>query len=104
MRYRPGAFAVSSRAVTGSIGTGMSVIKDGPGTWTFSGQNGYSGTVTVNAGTLVFNGQQATSSPVLINSGGTLKLTTNGQMNNAFNVIVNSGGVLDVSDYAGIGG
>jgi autotransporter-associated beta strand protein len=82
----------------------MSVIKDGPGTWTLSGQNGYSGTVTVNAGTLVFNGQQATVSPVVINSGGTLKLTTNGQMNNAFNVIVNSGGVLDVSDYAALGG
>ena len=94
----------SNGEVTGSIGVGMSIVKDGTGTWTLSGANGYSGTVTVNAGTLVLNGQQSTGSPVIINNGGTLKLTVNGQMNNATNVLVNGGGTLDVSDWASVGG
>ena len=94
----------SNGEVTSSIGVGMSIVKDGAGTWTLSGANGYSGTVTVNAGTLVLNGQQSTGSPVIINNGGTLKLTVNGQMNNVTNVLVNGGGTLDVSDWAAVGG
>jgi autotransporter-associated beta strand protein len=90
--------------VTGTIGTGMSVIKDGAGTWTLSGANNYSGTITVNAGLLVINGSQTTASPAVINNGGRLKLTTGGTITGVPSVIVNAGGTFDVSGYAASGG
>jgi autotransporter-associated beta strand protein len=63
-------------AVDGPIAIGnasASMIKDGSGTWTFNGNNGYTGTTTVNAGTLLINGDQsAATGTVMVASGATL--------------------------------
>ena len=63
-------------AVDGPIAIGnaaASIIKDGNGTWTFNGDNGYTGTTTVNAGTLLVNGDQsAATGTVTVANGATL--------------------------------
>jgi autotransporter-associated beta strand protein len=53
-------------------GTGGSVIKQGTGTQTLSGDNTYTGPTTVDAGALLVDGSLAAASAVTVNSGATL--------------------------------
>ncbi len=68
-----------------------SLIKEGSGDWTLTGNNTHSGTTAVNEGALLVNGNQATATgAVTVGANGTLGGT--GILGGA--VTVNSGGVL----------
>jgi autotransporter-associated beta strand protein len=62
--------------INGVISNGthpVGVIMAGPNTWTFAGNNSYTGTTTINAGTLLINGDQTSAIGLVnLNSGGTL--------------------------------
>jgi autotransporter-associated beta strand protein len=58
-------------AIVNSAGNTTSVLKQGTGTWTLSGTNGYTGTTSVTGGTLLVNGSTTASSAVTVNGSGT---------------------------------
>jgi fibronectin-binding autotransporter adhesin len=95
--------------VSGSIqntGTAVfSVSKNGPGTWTLSGNNSFNGPLTVNAGTLVLSNYNGTTAPVAVNGSATLKLLATGTIPLTPTItLATPNSTLDVSDYATSGG
>jgi autotransporter-associated beta strand protein len=69
------------------IGTGTGTLtKNGSGTWTLSGNNTFSGNVTVNNGTLVAataaGSALANNTNITVNAGGILQLGASDQINN----------------------
>jgi len=90
----------NANAITGVIGDGaatsMSVVKNGPGTWTLSGANTYTGSTTVNAGTLragIATQAFGIGSAVTIGATGTLDL--NGFSNTIGSLATASTGIVD---------
>lgn len=56
-----------------NVARSVAINKQGSGTLTLSGTNGYAGTTTVSAGKLIINGDQSfATAAVTVNSGGTL--------------------------------
>jgi autotransporter-associated beta strand protein len=72
------------------------VIKTGPSTQTFSGQNTYTGTTTVKQGTLLVNGSLSASSAVTVTNA-----TLAGSGGIGGSVTVQNGGVLEGSGSVG---
>jgi len=58
--------------MSGVIKGGIKVIKTGSGTWTLSGENATTGTVTVSDGTLLINGSTSFDSAVDVGAAGAL--------------------------------
>ena len=81
--------------ISGGISGNGSVVKNGEGTLTLSGNNSYAGGTTVNAGTLVLSGSLATGGTT-VNSTGTLAGT-----GTAAAVTLNSGGIIAPGASAG---
>jgi fibronectin-binding autotransporter adhesin len=101
----------ASMTNTGVISGSGSMTKIGPGTWTLSALNTYTGGTTVNAGTLVLNaagGGVGTLRGVLtVNAGGTLSVpvanalgTTEGSCVSTLNI---SGGLVELTGNASNG-
>jgi autotransporter-associated beta strand protein len=65
-----GSYTLS--AASPSIGGSNNVVKNGAGTVTLAGANGYSGTTTVSVGSLLVNGSLSGSGTVTVASGATL--------------------------------
>jgi fibronectin-binding autotransporter adhesin len=91
-----GSYTGSSNAIQGVIqdntaSTGLvNVDKTGPGTWTLSGNNTYTGTTTVSGGTLLINGNSSTATGnVSVNSG-----TLGGTGSSGGGVTVSAGATL----------
>jgi autotransporter-associated beta strand protein len=80
--------ADSQLTQSGVVSGGGSLVKTGPGTLVFSGNNSYTGTTGVTGGKLVINGG-AMASPVTVNGG-----TLGGTGNTGLNVTVASGGTI----------
>jgi autotransporter-associated beta strand protein len=86
---------------SGGINGSGSLTKTGTGTLDLNGNNGYSGTMTVNGGTLLANsvagGSATGSGDVTVNSGATI-----GGTGNVGNLNVNSGATLAPGNSPGV--
>ncbi|MES2923182.1 MAG: autotransporter-associated beta strand repeat-containing protein [Verrucomicrobiota bacterium] len=77
-----------------SVTSIASIVKNGPGTWTVSGENIYTGPTTVNAGTLVISGNNsAASGAVTVAADATLA----GSGTLGGNVTISAGGIHSLS-------
>lgn len=81
--------STADNVISGSIGNGTSatvaLVKDQAGTWRLSGNNSFSGAVTITAGRLIAASENALGTAgktVNVNSGGTLELAMDGAMSN----------------------
>lgn len=83
-------FSSANQTLGGAISGAGSILKEGTGALTLSGNNSYAGTTTVTAGILAQNGTYTGGGDFIVNSGGTLQGsgTANGDL------IVNSGGTV----------
>jgi autotransporter-associated beta strand protein len=97
-----------SDLLSGVISGAGGLIKNGPSTWTISGNNSYLGATTINVGTLAINNNNSLGSPATgttVMAGGSLQvsnnlvltepLTINGDGNNA------SAGAINIRDIHG---
>ncbi|MGY0556947.1 autotransporter-associated beta strand repeat-containing protein [Lysobacter sp. A421] len=86
------AFDRSDDVTFADLVTGSgSLVQNGPGVLTLTGDNGYGGPTVVNAGTLLVNGNQATATGLTtVNAGATL----GGMGTIGGDVLVNTGGTL----------
>lgn len=102
--------SATGNTITGAVynsGNTVSLAKEGPGTWTLSGSNTYSGATTVNAGTLAIAGTAgaiAGTSALALNAG-TLRLSNGASANNTNRLadakgLTLNGGTLDFSHAA----
>jgi len=92
LEFSGGSFDVQS----GITGTG-SLLKEGSGTLTLSGENSYTGDTTVRSGALIVNGVLA-ASDVVVESGGMLK----GSGTIGGDVTIASGGTLAPGNSPGV--
>lgn len=87
----------ASTAYSGVLsGVGGSLVKNGPGTFTTSGANTYTGTTTVNAGVLNVLGTHVGGDNYTIAPGATLSGT--GAITEALNASINENGSIIVGD------
>lgn len=92
--------------VTGTISDNASnpagkvnLIKEGPGTWTLSAANTYTGATTVSAGTLIIGQSSRTSSSLSVANGAKAAMTPNGNNTLQVNALtIGSTGALDLAD------
>ncbi|MCL2103499.1 MAG: autotransporter-associated beta strand repeat-containing protein, partial [Kiritimatiellaeota bacterium] len=75
--------SASDATISGNIANGVGTLairKEGSGTWILSGNNTFSGNITVNGGTLAFDSQLALghASQIIMTSGATLALNPSG--------------------------
>lgn len=89
--------------ISGTIGAGTgttSIAKTGTNTWRLSGNNTYSGSITVNGGSLVLSGANATTAAISVNTG-TLVLTgAGGAISSSAAVTVGPGCLLLLDNTA----
>ncbi|TXI87799.1 MAG: PEP-CTERM sorting domain-containing protein [Cupriavidus sp.] len=90
----------TSATISAVLGGTQGLAKAGAGALTLSGNNTFTGTVTVNAGTMTLNGTNAMTG-IIVNAG-TLTLGNNTSNASLSSVVVN-GGTLDVWSTNAIG-
>jgi len=78
-----------------------SVIKDGSGTWTLSGQNTYTGSTTVSVGTLALESGSGSAlgatATITINSNATLLIAKGDQINDSASITLSGGTIQRAS-------
>jgi autotransporter-associated beta strand protein len=98
-------YGIGDGIATGVISNGTAqptfVQMDGPGTWTLSGANTYTGGTTVNGGTLVLSGASSYSGGTIINSGTVVMANTLGLGSASSTVTPSNGGTLIVRTGGG---
>jgi len=88
-----------SGAISDSTGSATNVAKDGTGTWTLSGVNGYTGTTTVSEGRMVVSGKlNATTSLSITNA--TFAYGASDVVNDAAKVTLGVGAVVETSGHS----
>ncbi|MFM9960443.1 MAG: beta-propeller fold lactonase family protein, partial [Planctomycetaceae bacterium] len=89
-----------------NAGSKTNIVKKGTGTLHLTGtggNNGYTGTSTVDAGTLIFGGAfgagGATQGPVTINDGGTAQINRNEALASNILMTINTGGTFNMNTH-----
>ncbi|MBI5757591.1 MAG: autotransporter-associated beta strand repeat-containing protein, partial [Planctomycetales bacterium] len=89
-----------------NAGSTTNIVKKGTGTLHLTGtggNNGYTGTSTVDAGTLIFGGGfgagGATQGPVTINNGGTAQINRNEALGSNILMTINTGGTFNMNAH-----
>ena len=91
-----------SASLSNTFGNVLSIIKNGSGTWAFSGTNTYTGATTLNGGKLLMTSSGSVSnSAVLVNLGAAL--AGSGRLNGSSAVTVTAGGALEPGDIGTVG-